>query len=442
MFNKARIKKAQTQIASGVQPKLRFPEFRGEAGWEVKRLENIASIISERAGNKKFKLMSITSGVGLVSQIEKFGREIAGLQYKNYFVINKNDFAYNKSSTKEYPEGFIAMHSDSIVAAVPNSIFTCFRIQNNKVLPKYLNYLFWNNIHGKWLRKFISIGARAHGSLNVDNTDLMSLPIPLPQGQTSCKEQQKIADCLSSVDDLIGAQKQKIETLKNHKKALMQQLFPAEDETLPKLRFPEFRGEAEWEETKLGKELASISNGITLEQNDKGSGFKVTRIETISEKTIDINKIGFVETKTDISFYQLKIGDILFSNINSLAHIGKTAIVDKSYNLYHGMNLLRLQFDTNHTVPMFFFYLLNIDAIISSVRRRANQAVNQASINQTELGNTIIFLPKVSEQQKIADCLSSIDELISLHTKKWDALKLHKKGLMQQLFPDIQEESE
>ncbi|GAB1473142.1 hypothetical protein MASR2M69_05830 [Bacteroidota bacterium] len=70
----------------------------------------------------KYKLMSITSGVGLVSQIEKFGREIAGESYKNYYVIHNEDFAYNKSSTKLYAEGEIAMYNDEEMSAVPNSI--------------------------------------------------------------------------------------------------------------------------------------------------------------------------------------------------------------------------------------------------------------------------------------------------------------------------------
>jgi len=211
-------------------PKLRFPEFRAAGEWEKKELRKIASILNKKAGSNKYRLMSITSGVGLVSQLEKFGREIAGAQYKNYLVIEKNDFAYNKSATKEYPEGFIVMYSGGEPGAVPNSIFTCFRVDANTVSQIYLDYLFIGNLHGKWLKKFITVGARAHGSLNIDDNDLLALPVPLPQGDHSLTEQQKIADCLASLDDLITAQTQKLAALKIHKKGLMQQLFPALDE--------------------------------------------------------------------------------------------------------------------------------------------------------------------------------------------------------------------
>ncbi len=125
----------------------------------------------------------------------------------------------------------------------------------------------------------------------------------------------------------------------------------------------------------------------------------------------------------------------MLSNINSVAHIGKSAFVDHDYDLHHGMNLLRLVVNKSKHYPKFIFYLINTDEIRASLRERANKAVNQASINQTELGKTEVALPLAPEQQKIADCLSSLDNLIRLEAEKLDAIKAHKNGLMQQLFP-------
>jgi type I restriction enzyme S subunit len=204
---------------------------------------------------------------------------------------------------------------------------------------------------------------------------------------------------------------------------------------VPKLRFPEFRGAEGWECGQLEGALSSISNGLVLEQSSDTSGFKVTRIETISAGTIDLAKVGLVKTSQDISAYKLRVGDILLSNINSVAHIGKSVFVDRDYDLYHGMNLLRLGVNRTKHDPQFIYYLINTDGIRESLRERANKAVNQASINQTELGKTAVALPLKPEQQKLAECLSSVDELMAAQARKVDALKTHKKGLMQQLFP-------
>lgn len=203
-------------------PKLRFKNFENNGEWNVKKLGEISNVITEKVGNRKFTLMSIDSSIGLISQLEKFGKEIAGNSYSNYIVIKKNDFAFNKSSTKIFPEGQISILENYDSGAVPNSIFTCFRTHIEVVNPNFLKFLFDNNIHGKWLRKFIAIGARANGALNVNNSDLLALQIPLP----NLEEQKKIAESLSSIDNLINEQSNKIDKLKAYKKGLMQSLFP------------------------------------------------------------------------------------------------------------------------------------------------------------------------------------------------------------------------
>jgi len=204
---------------------------------------------------------------------------------------------------------------------------------------------------------------------------------------------------------------------------------------VPERRFPEFRDKGVWKLKTLGAVFTSVANGLSLEQKNDNAGYKVTRIETISDKSIDINKVGYVLTEQDISAHRLCIGDILFSNINSISHIGKVAFVDRDYDLYHGMNLLRLVPNTKSNSPLFLYYQLNTRRLKSSFEERANKAINQASINQTELKKTILSVPLLVEQQKIADCLTSIDALITAQCQKRDGLKAHKKGLMQQLFP-------
>ena len=423
-----------------LKPKLRFPEFQ-DAPWIEKPLGAFARLTTERAGNGKCILMSITSGVGLVSQMEKFGRTIAGKQFTNYITLRQNEFAYNKSATKEYPQGFIAMYSGDELAAVPNSIFTCFSVHTERVVPRYLDYLFLGNLHGKWLKKYIEVSARAHGSLSIGDEDLLSLPIPLPSGKSSRAEQHKIADCLTSVDELIAAQARKLDALKTHKQGLMQQLFPREGETQPRLRFPEFQDAGEWEYTPMGNLLMSSPNyGVNAAAVPYSERLpKYLRITDISDEGsyLSDKKVSVDLEPTDGNY--LDEGDI------ALARTG--ASVGKSYRyrkedgrLVFAGFLIRVKPDKKRLVSAYLANYLTTWQYWDWVAVTSARS-GQPGINSIEYSSLAIPLPPgdLAEQKRVADCLTSLDEMIAAQTQKLDALKTHKKGLMQQLFPSPEE---
>ncbi len=419
----------------GLVPRLRFPEFRKAEEWGKKELRQVAAILNKKAGNNKYTLMSITAGVGLVTQLEKFGREIAGAQYKNYLVIEKNDFAFNKSATKEYPEGFIGIYSGNEPGAVPNSIFTCFRVDASNVSPKYLDYLFKVNLHGKWLKKFITVGARAHGSLNIDDNDLLALPVPLPQGDHSLKEQQKIADCLSSLDTLIAAQADKLDALKTHKRGLMQQLFPREGETIPRLRFPKFRGTREWDLKPLSQYFGNIRNGFvgTATPHYVPSGIAYLQGKNIKKGQIDTAGLFFVSSEfhQGQKKSQLHVGDVLMVQSG---HVGECAVVDEKFSgaNCHALIILPPKDKVHSTFFVQYFYSPHGRKKISNIT--TGNTIKH--ILASDVKSLIVCVPSSKEQQKIGDFLSSLDTLIAAQVDKLDALKTHKKGLMQQLFPN------
>lgn len=434
MSSKTQSSATKEEARPSLVPKLRFPEFRGAGAWTTETLGSVAKISTAKVGDKPCVPMSITSGIGLVSQMEKFGRIIAGSSYANYLQLKKNDFAYNKSATKEYPEGFIALYSGDDLAAVPNSIFTCFRVTGDSPISQYLNYLFLGNLHGRWLRKFIEVGARAHGSLSINEDDLLSLPVPLPSGKTSVREQQKIADCLSSVDELMAAQARKVEALKTHKKGLMQQLFPREGETQPRLRFPEFQNCGEWEETKLGQ-LGELVSGLTYSPDEvRESGLLVLRSSNVQNGEIALNDNVYVDPAIKGANLS-QPNDILICVRNgSKALIGKCALIPEEMPLCtHGafMTVFRAR------APKFVFQLFQTERYQKQVAGDLGATIN--SINGGQFLKYKFVVPKSAEQKRIADCLSSLDALITAETQKQKALKAHKKGLMQQLFPSPEE---
>ncbi len=413
------------KIEKTILPKLRFLDFKYYPEWSIDEFGNLAVPVEERAGEKKYTLMSVTSGVGLIPQIEKFGKEIAGSAYKNYYAIKKNDFAYNKSATKQFPEGYISMLTEYDEAALPNSIFTCFRITDEECCPKFFDHLFHANYHGLWLRKYIEVGARAHGSLSVDTKHLWVMPVALPK----LREQQKIADCLSSLDYLIVAEVKKLEALKVYKKGLMQKLFPIEGETVPELRFPEFRDCDEWEETTLEK-VADYENGRAHENEISESGKYIV----VNSKFISTE--GEVKKYTDTANLLAMRGDILMvlSDVPNGRAIAKCYYVDKNNTYTVNQRICKLT--PRNIAGLLLFHVINRNSYFLSF----DDGVKQTNLKKDDVLTCPLLLPKdPKEQQKIANCLSELDTLITAQTEKIESLKDHKQGLFQGLFPSVEE---
>jgi len=194
---------------------------------------------------------------------------------------------------------------------------------------------------------------------------------------------------------------------------------------------------SDWDIVKLEEVLWLLRNGLTTTQNKEGNGYPVTRIETISEECIDPNKVGYIHnlSESEIDEYKLRDGDILFSHINSLDHIGKTAIYEgKPELIIHGMNLLLLRPDKEKIHPIFLLHLLRFYRMKNIFRAMAKKAVNQASINQTELGRIKILLPPLDEQRAIAGVLGVVDSVIAKTGEVIAKTERLKKGLMQTLL--------
>lgn len=403
-------------------PELRFPEFSEAGRWSALELRELSTFVVERVGSTECVPYTVTSGVGLVSQLDKLGRTIAGNSLKNYIVLQRDDFAYNKSATKAFSEGYIARYLGDERAAVPNSIFTCFRVDDQKVVPAFLDYLFASNLHGKWLRKFIAVGARAHGSLNVNDADLMALPVPLPHGSASLKEQQKIADCLTSLDKLIAAQGRKVEALKNYKRGLMQQLIPREGETLPRLRFPQYRDAPEWEV----KPLSNIADNLDNRR------VPITESDRVKGNVPYYGASGVVDYVKDFLFDE----DLLCVSEDGANLVARTypiafPITGKTWVNNHA-HVLR--FNNIATQKLVEDYLNSIDL------RDFITGMAQPKLNRAMLDSIPIPLPGPDERVKVAECFAFLDALVVGESGKLDALRSHRSGLLQQLFPPPEED--
>ena len=401
-------------------PKLRFAEFVDEPPWECPPLKKLAKRITQRnTHGADLRALTNSAEHGVIDQREYFDRDIA-TNTGSYYIVETGDYVYNPRSSSTAPVGPIS--KNQIRTGVMSPIYTVFRFRSdaNDFFAHYFRSSHW---HG-YVRRVSNSGAR-HDRMAITNDDLMQMPIPTP----SPGEQQKIADCLGSLDDLIAAEGRKLEALRQHKQGLMQQLFPQPGETVPRLRFPEFSEEGAWEETTIGNmgEVITGSTPSTSRRDFYGGDFMfvspadISDLRFVEETKTTLTEAGFAECRP------IKKNSVLFVCIGST--IGKVAQCSRPCATNQQINSLVVN---PAFVADFAYYLLDRESV-RIARLAGKQAV--PIINKSLFATVKVTAPVFAEQQRIADCISSLDARLAAQVQKINALKTHNQGLLQQLFP-------
>ncbi|QGP85409.1 hypothetical protein GLX29_19815 [Leclercia adecarboxylata] len=404
-------------------PKLRFSEF--SKGWQQKKIGDVFTIFSGFAfkstdattsGCRWLKIADVGCQIMTPSTPSFLPNHFSNEYHK--FIIRKDDYVIALTRPILNGKLKIAIAGKEYDGSLLNQRVGKIVTKNN---PKFVYSLLQMESTVSKINNCIA----GTDPPNLSTQDIKDMIVFVP----IIEEQIKIADFISSVDEKITLLNKQYDLLCQYKKGMMQEIFSQ------KMRFKDDSGRAfpEWKSTILDEVVDIITNGLALNQNDSKNGYPVSRIETISECCINMKKVGFVDTDNDISNYKLNYGDMLFSNINSISHIGKIAYFDIDDTLYHGMNLLRIVIKNSHC-KLFFYYQLTTDTNKKYFESRANQAVSQASINQTELRKTPVQVPCKEEQTKIANFLSALDDKIVVKKAELDKLKTWKQGLLQQMF--------
>ncbi len=396
-------------------PKLRFPGFEGE--WEEKTLGEVATSFSggtPKSGEPRFYggyIPFIRSGEIHGDKTELFITE-DGLNNSSAKLVKKGDllFALYGATSGEVDLSKIEGAINQAILCIRSEVIdTCF-------LYNYLSFRK-NHITGHFLQG---------GQGNLSSDIIMSLTIPFPP----FAEQQKIASCLTEMDNTIACQQQKVEALKAHKKGLMQQLFSQSGTISPRLRFPGFTGE--WQEKPLSHFLH--------EHKTKSDGKCEVHSVSVTKGVINqVEYLGRSFAASNTSKYNLaKPGDIIYTKSPTGAFpygIVKqnknpyNVIVSPLYAVYTPLNQY-----VGYILDSYFESPVNTNNYLSSLIQKGAKNTIQIS-NDTFVSKSMCLPSNPAEQQKIAKCLESLDSLIASETKKLESLKTHKRGLMQQLFP-------
>ncbi|RVN92803.1 restriction endonuclease subunit S [Sinorhizobium meliloti] len=413
-----------------LMPKLRFPEFRGAAGWEETQLKKIARPVTDRAvTGDGDNVLSLSGEHGLVLQSDYFDKKVAGDSAERYLKLIRNDFVYNDRTTKASIYGTIkrlSKHDGGIVSP----IYKCFRF-NSDENPVFWEWHFESGSHEAQLGSLVNEGARA-GRFNISISQFLTTYALRPDEP----EQKKIADCLTSVDELIVAQARKVETLKTHKKGLMQHLFPRDGETRPRLRFPEFRDVGEWDARPFEDYVAKSFYGTSSSTSPTGR-YPVLRMGNMADGGLDFTNLVYIDLDTaSFESFRLEEGDILLNRTNSPALVGKVSLFRSDSEFITASYIVTYRLKKQRIDPSFCNFMLNTTMYQARIKRLAKPSISQANINPTTFKKELIVsVPTLPEQRRIADCLTNLDDLIAAATLTLNALTTHKKGLMQQLFP-------
>lgn len=422
MSNSSETRVMEPQSKRVLKPKLRFPEFRDAPQWTEKPLEEILSpIVRERkkpvAAYTSLGMRSHGKGTFLknLENPEKNSMEYLYEVQCDDLIVNIT-FAW---------EGAIAIAKPTDTGALVSHRFPTFVFKRDAAIPDFFRYIILDKQFVYKLGVISPGGAGRNRVLN--KNDFLKLRVILPE----VSEQHKVANCLTNLDELIAAHGHELDALKTHKNGLMQQLFPREGEALPSLRFPEFQDGGLWVEKKLG-EIADIlmCKRIFAEETNNRGGVPFYKIGTLGgNPDAFISKELFQEYRSKYNYPRK--GEIL---ITCSGTVGKCLQFDGNEAYYQDSNIVWID---NPTLEVSNEFMLQIFINVDWGKLNSNTITR---IYGPDLRNLLIRFPvEKTEQQKIADSLSSLDDLITSQAQELEALKTHKKGLMQQLFPSAKE---
>lgn len=383
-------------------PALRFPEFQNDGEWAFVLVKNICSISTGKSNTQD----QVKDG--------KYPFFI-----RSQTPVYSNRYLYDCEAVITIGDGKIGQVFHYINGKFDLHQRCYFMSKFTGVFGKYFYYYFSANFYKRAMRM------TAKATVDSVRMEMISdMPFLMP----SFNEQKKIADCLSSLDKYIDAAKRKLELLKEHKKGLMQRLFPAKGKTTPEIRFPEFQNDGEWNYEHGGMLYDSIVN----KKHKSDLPILAITQDNGAIPREDINYRVVVEDKSIEGYKVVEVGDFIISLRSFQGGI--------EYSRYKGLcspAYIVLRKRHSKICDDFYRHYFKSFQYIQELNRNLEGIRDGKMVSYKQFTDIKLPYPSYEEQCKIAKVLSSIDDVIQTHIEKISALELHKNGLMQQLFPKL-----
>ena len=387
--------------------------------WQVKRLSEVATELTERAGQDKYETVSISAGIGFVNQAEKFGKELSGKQYEKYVVLHQGDFSYNKGNSKTSPQGCIYRLNDRETAAVPN-VFESFRIEGQNA--DYYEQLFLSGFLNKQLYSKINRGVRDDGLLNLTGKDFYGCTVPVPP----IVEQKKIAEILAQCDKIISFKQEQLEEEKQKKQWMIENILTG------KVRVGDFS--VSWENTTIGN-CSEYLVGYPF----SSEGFSDDGIRLIRGSNVKRGKLSWELALTmywpeddKLDQFFLKCGDIVIAMDGAL--VGRSFAMIQSADIpsYLVQRVARIRSEINNLLVQWIGdkFARHIDS------RKTSTAIPHITIH--DILSFPICIPKSKQEADvIGNILKTQDNLLCMLEEELAELKSRKIALMQLLLTGI-----
>ncbi len=409
-------------------PALRFPEFRGAGAWEVKKLKEVCEI---NPSTKKLPEDFFYIDLGAVNSgnlISKKKLHCDSAPSRAQRLLKSGDIIYQV--VRPYQRNNFLCNFDDKDNYVASTGYAQLRALDS-------NNFLYQLIHTDSFVNIVISKCTGSNYPAISSSDLSEINISIPP----LAEQEKIAGCLSSLDELITAHGDRLDGLKDYKRGLMQQLFPAKGQTTPTLRFPDFQGKDPWQEKRLGDQgdfLPSLT-GKKGKDFDSGNAKFIPYLNVFNNTFVNEEVLRLVNVADGEKQNGVQKGDVFFTvSSETPEDAGMSSVLLKNIkNCYLNSFCAMFRFSLGKAPNLIFIgYLLRQSVIRSYFATRA-QGMTRFNLSRDAFKNLPIYIPTPAEQQKIADCLSALDELITVQADKIETLKTYKKWLMQQLFPKL-----